>query len=248
MWVGIHAAQRDGFTHLESSRLQQQSTSVVQTGAGAFPLPSYNAAHSHGGGATSAPRRWGGVAPRTGRGRAQAGSLGSRDCRQGGLRPDGEPHGQTVTEHFHQDYFPQGQGPQCGFRPYAEIHEQDMMEDLRRRQYHQRQDFQQQGFLTRMGPHSHGQHMPEEFYEPAHMHYADAHMAMETQYTGFKRSRPIATQQSETAEEFRFLLPEQAQVSAAGPCLHSVSIAGQSPGLARAIIEETERADMMCQS
>ncbi len=187
----------------------------MQTGAGAYPLPSYHAGYSHSEGATSAPRRWGGVARRTGRGRAQTGSLGSREACQGSFHPHKEPHGRDMTEDFHQDYFPQSEHPECGFRPYADTHGQDMMEAFNRRQYQQRQEFQQHGFLTRMGLQSHVQHMPEEHYGPAHMQYADAHIAMEPQYAGFQCSRPIATQQSETAEEFRFMLPEQPQVSAA---------------------------------
>ena len=84
------------------------------------------------------------------------------------------------------------------------------MEILSRRQFQQREDFQQ-GLLTRMGSHSQ-QHTAEEYGEPAHMQYGAA--CMDTQYAGFKRPWPIATQQSETAEEFRFMLPEQSQVRA----------------------------------
>ncbi len=197
---------------------------MVQTGAGAYPLPSFNAGYSHGEGATSAPRRWGGVARRTGRGRAQAGSLGSREACQGSFHPHSEAHGRNVTEDFHQDYFPQGEHPECGFRPYADTSGQDMMDAFSRRQYQQRPDVQQHGFLTRMGPQSHVQPRPEEHYEPAHMQYADARIAMEPQYPGFQRSRPIATQQSETAEEFRFMLPEQSQVRATVACIYSRSL------------------------
>ena len=206
---------------------------MVQTGAGAYPLPSYNAPYSHSEGASSAPRRWGGVARRTGRGRAQMGGLGSREGHQGSFHPHEEPYDQDMREDFHQDFFPQAEGAECGFRPYADIHGQDMMEAFHGRQYQQRQDFQQQGFLTRMGPHSHVQHVPEEYGEPAHMHYGDARMDLETQYTGFKRSRPIATQQSETAEEFRFMLPEHSQVST----LHVMTILllAQDPAWQRSI-------------
>ena len=188
---------------------------MVQTGAGPYPLPSCNAGYSHSEGATSAPRRWGGVARRTGRGRAQAGSLGSGEACQGSFHPHREAHGRDVREDFHQDYFPPGEHPECGFRPYADTSGQDMMEAFARRQYQQRQEFQLQGFLSRMGPQSRVQHIPEEHYEPAHMQYTDPRMAVEAQYTGFQRSLPIATQQSETAEEFRFMLPEQSQVSIA---------------------------------
>jgi hypothetical protein len=64
------------------------------------------------------------------------------------------------------------------------------------------------GKSARVQPHvqSYGAHMPGEYGEPAHT-------GMEAEYTGFKRPRQLATQQSETAEEFRFMLPEQSQVS-----------------------------------
>ena len=115
-----------------------------------------------------------------------------------------------MRQDLHQEIFHQTGDPQHGFRPCADLHSQEIMEILSRRQFQQREDFQQ-GLLTRMGSHSQ-QHTAEEYGEPAHMQYGAARM--DAQYAGYKRSWPIATQQSETAEEFRFMLPEQSQVRA----------------------------------
>lgn len=72
----------------------------------------------------------------------------------------------------------------------------------------------QQDFLAHLG--SHAQHMRFE--------HADAH-AQTQQHECFGRMPPLAPQQSETAEEFRFMLPEQSQV------LFFPSLADQPPCL-----------------
>ena len=59
----------------------------------------------------------------------------------------------------------------------------------------------QPDFLAHLG--SHSQHMRFE--------HADAH-GQTQQHDSFGRMQPLAPQQSETAEEFRFMLPEQSQV------------------------------------
>ena len=174
----------------------------MQTGGGAFPLPgSATVQHSHSDCATSGPCRWGGAARRTGRGRAQG------DC----PRPRAEPPG--------------------SFRPYAEYFYREAGRNLQHSLHsvfqHSMGSFQQ-GLLGHMQATMQPQRMHEEFGEPArmqphmesygaHMHaeYDEpARMGIEAQYTGFKRPRQLATQQSETAEEFRFMLPEQSQVCA----------------------------------
>ena len=134
---------------------------------------------------------------------AQNDSATSGPCRWGGAaRRTGRGRAPAGSPRAHRADFAQGGiSSACA-------------ENFHHGQHNMMREASQQELMAHMGPHSHSQHVHVEYEGFAHLqphpHSADA--TMEAQYTGFKRMRPIATQQSETAEEFRFMLPEQSQV------------------------------------